>query len=1120
MSKKRKSFIQWFLALFAALFLGIVASINMVTHVFAGSTIGGSGLTDTGIGLTVDGTDNFYTCEANGTTIKVTATGEGGTCSSSHTTTLTITNKKGGTGTLSFSYTLTLSSGTVKIGGSSVTTNSTYTNSNFANNGTLKIEVASAKAASTTTINITNITLSVDISATTTFNPDPSNGTYGTYTATCTDGGFSETITSTGKSHTTSSINTYSIVASPKSGYTFDSWHITTGSNSSLNTNASVSGLSFTAATTIYPVFKPATAATFLVTKSGTATGTRYFDLTEAINASTSTNNVISVVGNGTVNAGSYTIPSGRTLLVPYDNANTVYTTAPDVIYGSHTTPSAFKTLTLAQGANITVANGGQISVASKLSATGTGSGSWNGTPTGAGGRIFMNYGSTITIQSGGGLYTYGYIAGYGNVNALSGSTIYEAFQVRCWRGGTCTTSSTWESKKVFQMSQYYVQNIEASLTINSGATMYVYIVANANSSAYTTKAAFIGTSGMFKITSGSVTKRFEKFTYNESTNTVTPIHDDRLYIEINGNVTISSFSISISVATINTSDFNMPINSNLDITVASGTVTVAQDLAFLPGSALTINQGASFNINSGKNVFVYDQSEWGAYAADSQQLVVVGYSVANGANAKRTTANLVDCSIDVNGTLNATGSLYTTASGANIHSTGQTGKIVFNYNTSSSTTTTYQCTQSGTSATAVAITCYNAWLKNGENAVGKSYDVVELDTNGNEIAGTETTITPSAYTQTGGKSSGTTFYYNNADREHENDYTYGWWYHINYGSTAPELPSEYKINFSFNGSIAFYDTYTENSGLSYNFPLANDSRIPASTYAVKRWNSLDGLYSFTPGESVASSSEFITNLVGDITFVPFYGGWIYESSESGYSYVKYSDGSNPTGLYTIEYVESSTGYDELFAGTVQVHVGDICYFNASGIMKPLNGVYNCGTSDLYFLSSGVVRTTPGLVAHEENIYCVSNSNTLYRNNVYYINESIINGITTINPGYYQFANDGHMIVPGQITQIDSNYAKDSSGNIVYGYGLFLLNNHLYYCKQDGTIVTNCTFYVEITNNYFVNFNSNVITIQSGLFYFDSNGYMYYGNELLDGTGVEFEAIVSGTGHIVGRNNG
>ena len=644
-------------------------------------------------GFSVSGLSASYengTWTSTGTDLDGSAAGTaGGGCSdaSSTTSTLTLTNNYDSPAQLTFNYakpTLAAKGGSVKIDGTNVATAGTF-QKELAAKGSITIVIYSGDAgANTSSIKISNISLVENKQITLTFKPSQGGGTY-------TAGGASVTAET---SVTQSATKQVELKATPGSNKKLIGWYSETDGKY-ISTEATWNTY-FNKDMTLYPVFAEKNAPVFEV-------GVKWHtDLNAAIADSTERNiSKITLVANGTLPAGDYTIPNGKTLLIPFDAANTVYTTKPEVVYGSHETPSAYKTLTMANGASITVASGGKLCVPSKLSATGTGDGSWNGTPTGKHGRITMNAGSSITLNSGAGLYCYGYISGSGGVTAASGSTVYECFQIRSWRGGTATSNLA--QKKVFPMNQYYVQNIEVPLTLNAGATENVYTSVNASNSAYPASATFIGQGGMFTLSSGSLTKRYDG-----------PY--DRLIIDLSGNAALSPMNLDLDLVELNTAEFVLPINSNITVNINSGTTTVNQDLAMLPGSQLSIAKDAALTISKGKNVYVYDQSKWGAYAGTNLKLIPVGYSTVNGTAAKRTNASLVDAKIDVNGTLTVAGALYTTSSGANITSSEKTGKVVLNA-AAGRATTTQQATQSGTSMTYVDIPITAAKLLNGDGS-------------------------------------------------------------------------------------------------------------------------------------------------------------------------------------------------------------------------------------------------------------------------------------------------------------------------------------------------------------------------------------------------------------------
>jgi hypothetical protein len=155
----------------------------------------------------------------------------------------------------------------------------------------------------------------------------------------------------------------------------------------------------------------------------------------------------------------------------------------------------------------------------------------WNAT--GKHGRITMDEGSSIDVQSGGKLYVYGYISGSGDVYARSGSEVWECFQIRCWRGGTATSGMAGNEEKVFPINQYYVQNIEVPITYYPGATEKVYTAVNMSSKAFAASATFIGSGGMFNITEGSATKRFTGAS-------------DRLELNVDGNFSVTPMSLKL----------------------------------------------------------------------------------------------------------------------------------------------------------------------------------------------------------------------------------------------------------------------------------------------------------------------------------------------------------------------------------------------------------------------------------------------------------------------------------------------------------------------------------------------------------------------------------------------
>lgn len=639
-----------------------------------------------------------------------TATATGAKRSSTQTNTITITNNTSATAEIGFTWSATKSnyrgSATATVNGksndlsmSTATTGSVTVSLNANESITVQLYAKGAQSKeNTATMNLTNFTwreLKSDYTVKVQSNGNGSIKVNGADAA-------------SGSVYSMSASEASTLTATAGSGATFLGWR-NADTGALFGTNAT---LSFTPVEdfTLEAVFisNAAPQAWFQVEDKY-----MFSDLNAANSAAVSGNKII-LMNTGTLGAGNYTIKSGVTLLIPFDSNNTCYTTTPEIYDMSTETLSnanntkAFRTLTLADGSHITV--NGAISVSAKAITTG-GSGASHGTPYGYYGAIDMISGSTITLNNGAFLYAWGYITGDGKVIAESGSTVYEYFQMTEFRGGTSLSANYFEGflgalegdlhkKKVFPLSQYYIQNILTEFEIKSGGSVHCYTALYVSGSVTNASVKnVIGKSEcLFNITSGSLTRRYDKTT-------------DRITYSINGEASLGSLSLIIGTP-VDSSDYALPLSNNMTFRITSGsTFAVNNDVAMLPGSKLIIDEGATVTIASDKNCYVYDSEQWGAYCWPNAKFIALSY--IPGRTYTRTEADLVDAEILVNGTLNASaGYLYTTSSGANIHSTGNgTVKIE-----KGSSTNTYQAEGN---ATAKEIPITSAQLKHGENSYG-----------------------------------------------------------------------------------------------------------------------------------------------------------------------------------------------------------------------------------------------------------------------------------------------------------------------------------------------------------------------------------------------------------------
>ena len=669
------------LLLVAVMVLALVPAITLPAFAATSGTV--TGLADENIGLSFTG-DADDAWSANGTSIIGAATSTGGTCSDTpHESTLKITNKKSTTATLSFDYSIEQNSGTIKVNGTAVTANGSFSKE-LAAGETITVYIKSGSTTATK-IAMTNVALVSDVTATTTFEP-AENGTY------TVDG---KAITEE-YSSTQSSMTAYQVVATPAEGYQFLGWYnLTTGK---CIATATSTALNIESDCTITAKFASKSVALF---ETG---GQRFADLNEAVAyAQANKQSKITLATDGSI-SGTYTIPTGITLLIPFDAAGTLYTNAPAAI---RTTPAskAFRTLTMSEGTSITV--NGAISLGGRYFAAG---GSQQGRPVGDYGYIKMADNSSITVKNGGNLYAWGFISGSGSVLAESGATVYEFYQIADFRGGSASSNM---GNKVFPFSQYFVQNIEVPLTLNAGANEKVFSGVYAMSTTYTTSINFIGNDGMFKVVSGSFTKDYDEKT-------------DRLILSVNGEAELNTLSLKLAGMSVNSASYVLPITNNISINIQSGKVTINQDTALLAGVEVSITDGADLTVSSGKNAYIYDGDEWNSdnFVWGPCKFKSVAYAPGKAYN--RTNADLKDAKVDVNGSLTAIGAIYTTKGGADICSSNGTGKYV-QHGTPGTGTATYQYNANGNNAVTIPITA--AKLHNADGTYTETANASAGDT-------------------------------------------------------------------------------------------------------------------------------------------------------------------------------------------------------------------------------------------------------------------------------------------------------------------------------------------------------------------------------------------------------
>lgn len=819
-----KSTLKRFLSLVLCMCMVMALLPNVTMTAFAATSGTVTGLADENIGLSFTG-DADDAWSANGTSIIGAATSTGGTCGdTSYKSTLTITNKKSTTATLSFDYSIEQNSGKIQVDGTEVSSGASFTKE-LAANESVKVYIQSGSTSAATKITLTNVVLVSDVNATATFVP-AENGTY------TVDG---KLITEE-YSNTQSSMTAYQVVATPADGYQFLGWY-------NLTTGKCIA----TAATTALNIESDCTVTAKFVSKSLAlfeTGGQRFADLNEAVAyAQANGQSKITLATDGSI-SGTYTIPAGITLLIPFDEAGTLYTDAPAAI---RTTPAskAFRTLTMSEGASITV--NGAISLGGRYFAAGGGQ---QGRPVGDYGYIKMADNSSITVKNGGKLYAWGFISGSGSVLAESGATVYEFYQIADFRGGSASSGM---GHGVFPFSQYFVQNIEVPLTLNAGANEQVYSGVYAMSTTYTTAINFIGDTGMFKVESGSFTKDYDEKT-------------DRLVFTVNGEAALNTLSLKLASMDVNSASYVLPITNNITINIQSGNVTINQDTALLAGVEVNIAEGAGLTVANGKNIYFYDSDEWNSdnFVWGPCKFKSVAY--APGKVYNRTNADLKDTKIDVNGSVTAIGAIYTTKGGADICSSNGTGKYI-QQGAPGTATATYQY-NAGSSAVTIPITAaklHNADGSYTETAASKAGDTYVYANGKWALKGNEITITfdpnggagsmepMSVNPGVGNKLTGNTF-----TRE---NYTFTGWNTAADGTGNAYADGD-TVNFSADTTL--YAQWTQNPVITFD---ANGGKGTMGTQTVK------------PNEATALTANSFTRADYDFT------GWNTAKDGTGTAY-------------------------------------------------------------------------------------------------------------------------------------------------------------------------------------------------------------------------------------------
>lgn len=447
-----------------------------------------------------------------------------------------------------------------------------------------------------------------------------------------------------------------------------------------------------------------------------------------------------------TLPSGNYTIPEKATLLIPYTVNQTPKTTVEQTFNKDYVTPSLFCKLIIDSNVHIDVQ--GTIEVGCKQSAKGQ-SNNANGSPTGPYGWIYLNEDAEIVVANGGFIRAWGFITGDGMVDVRRGGTVWEQFQILDFKGGSLTRAfinfSADNGHRYFPVNQYFIQNIESKTTYHPGSKLSTMSAVYMSMNVAFNNIQIIGVYNRLDGEADDVAMFLMDDADNSDDTWVRKYYDvstDYQVYEVNSSARLGSMELEAQI-TMNSTDFDLPLTNNMRIHLLSGEMGITQRTIMLPGAEIIIDKQSTVVVLDNPLVdydgalFLYDAAEWGTYVYSGFYAQTARYTPScNGTNKVRPgtmkkmnsiTSYYLDkpssASINVKGTLDIQGALYTTASGANIFSTNaDAGTVHFSVAAAEDGATYHADTRWGAGSLGSSLTyesvadnCTSAQLRNGD---------------------------------------------------------------------------------------------------------------------------------------------------------------------------------------------------------------------------------------------------------------------------------------------------------------------------------------------------------------------------------------------------------------------
>lgn len=316
------------------------------------------------------------------------------------------------------------------------------------------------------------------------------------------------------------------------------------------------------------------------------------------------------------------TVKTGVTLLLPFNENDTVghigaggkrsaNYKATAALTG---TAELYKTLVIPEGIEVIV--NGKLIVGAQTGTTAAG-GVQNGI---RGNYCEISLGGTITLNNAT-LEVYGYIKGNGEITA-NNTTVIENLYLTGWLGGTesagryigdgkLLTSSTNVNDPVqFPFSHYELRSVQLSITLHKGSKLQGYAKIATGDSLGGLIAAQINEAWLPFVSSDNNEASGLIRMKSSDAKVVKTFKGGRVGIETYGSVEDGYTSVTLEVGvtiSMTSKKVFFPICGKTDIVIKSGTFTQKYKYKLMPGSTLTIENGATLNQNGSIVVYTGD---------------------------------------------------------------------------------------------------------------------------------------------------------------------------------------------------------------------------------------------------------------------------------------------------------------------------------------------------------------------------------------------------------------------------------------------------------------------------------------------------------------------------------